>query len=212
MATDWYRRKSWSKNDKEEFFIKLSRARKDGRAQYLKIQAIELVETKEPKLLEVAKELLSKVLNEYPDDNFNKGPVYKTFGDIFQLEKNIEKALEYYKNAVDFEKIYPNVITQSYLDYAEIVVKNQFKDLYPTAEEMLINKTSRLLFPIEKYKVFSLLSIINGFYSKIEIAKKYAKLADENAEAKTSGLSYHKYLGVVAERDSSLDKLIKKFL
>ncbi|MCV2487087.1 hypothetical protein OD917_19300 [Flavobacterium sp. SH_e] len=212
MATDWYRRKSWSKTDEEEFFAKLSRARKDGRAQYLKIQAIELVDTKKPKLLQVAKELLSKVLNEYPDDNFNKASVYHTFGDIFQLENNIEKALEYYKNAIDFEKVYPNVITQSYLDYSEIVVKNQLEDLYPIAEEILESKTSGLLFPIEKYKVFSLLAIINGHNSNIEIAKKYSELANENANKTTSGLSYHKHLGIVSERDNLLEKLTKKFL
>ena len=44
---EWYRRKSWTKTDEEEFFAKLARARKDGRAQYLKIQAIELVETED---------------------------------------------------------------------------------------------------------------------------------------------------------------------
>jgi hypothetical protein len=43
---DWYRRKTSTKVDEEEFFTKLGRARKDGRAQYLNIQAIELVETR----------------------------------------------------------------------------------------------------------------------------------------------------------------------
>ena len=212
MAIDWYRRKSWSKIDEEEFFAKLSRARKDGRAQYLKIQAIELVYTKEPKFLKIAKELLNKVLSEYPEDKFNKPSVYHTLGDIFQLENNIEKALENYKNAVDFEKVYPNVITQSYLDYAEIVVKNQFINLYSIAEEMLESKTSGLLFPVEKYKVFSLLAIINGHNSKMETAKKYFELANENANKETSGLRYHKYLGIVSERDNLLEKLTKKFL
>ena len=43
---DWYRRKTWTKTDEEEYFAKLGRARKDGRAQYLRVQAIELIETK----------------------------------------------------------------------------------------------------------------------------------------------------------------------
>lgn len=212
MAADWYRRKSWSKTDEEEFFAKLSRTRKDGRAQYLKIQAIELVETKEPQLLEVAKELLSKVLNEYPEDNLNKASVYNTFGDVFKLESDIEKAIEYYKNAIDFEKIFPNVITQASLNYAELIVKNQFESLYPTAEEILQAKIPRLLFPNEKYMVFSLLAIINSFNSNDDIAKKYTELANENAQSQTSGLRYHKNLGLVSERDSVFEKLIKKFL
>jgi len=50
--TDWFRRKSWTKIDEEQYFKKLNRARNDSRPQYLKIQAIELVETKDPKLLD----------------------------------------------------------------------------------------------------------------------------------------------------------------
>lgn len=56
--TDWYRRKTWTKRDEEEYFNKLGRARKEGRAQYLRVQAMELVETKEKNLLSVAEILL----------------------------------------------------------------------------------------------------------------------------------------------------------
>jgi hypothetical protein len=42
--SDWYRQKTWSKSQEEYFFQKLGRARKDGRAQYLKVQAIELID------------------------------------------------------------------------------------------------------------------------------------------------------------------------
>lgn len=209
MATDWYRRKSWSKADEEEFFAKLSRARKDGRAQYLKIQAIELVSTKENELLNIAKELLNKVLDEYPEDNFNRSVVLSTLGDIFLFQNDIEKAMEYFKYSIDFEKIYPNVTTNSYLIYSELIIKNQFKSLYPVAEELLEKKVPGLLFNIDKYKVFSMLSIINNYNSKIDIAKNYALLANENAQAENSGLRYHKYLGVVLEQDDSLDKLLE---
>ncbi|MGN7809329.1 hypothetical protein [Flavobacterium sp. 22076] len=89
--SDWFRKKTWAKDDEEHFFTKLSRARKNGRAQYLKIQAIELLYTKDNKLLNIAKELLQKVLDDYPDNNLEKSSVYKTFGDIFLLEKNLEK-------------------------------------------------------------------------------------------------------------------------
>src|SRR4051812_44168724 len=98
---DWFRRKSWTETDEEEFFKKLNRARKDGRAQYLKIQAIELVETKDKNLLEVAELLLNKMLTGYPDDNFNKGSALHTLGDIYKLRENWQKAIEYYKQALD---------------------------------------------------------------------------------------------------------------
>ena len=70
--TDWYRRKTWTKTDEEEYFDRLGRARKDGRAQYLRVQAIELIETKEDNLLSVAETLLNKILTDYPDNELKK--------------------------------------------------------------------------------------------------------------------------------------------
>ncbi len=207
---DWYRKKSWTKEDEEHFFTKLSRARKDGRAQYLKIQAIELVETKEPKHLNIAKELLQKILDEYPDDNFNKSSVYNTFGDIFLFENDTKKAIEYYKKSIDFEKVYPNVKTDSYLIYSELVIKSQLSDEYLSVEKILEENKSRLLFPIDKYKIFSILAILNYYNSKKETAKEYAELANENAQAETSGLRYHKHLGIVSQRDKFFDDYIAK--
>ena len=159
--TDWFRRKSWTQTDEEEFFKKLNRARKDGRAQYIKIQAIELVQTEDTTLLKIAEELLNKMLTEYPDDGFNKSSALLTLGDIYKLRGNYQKAKNYYKQALDFEKVYPNVITQAYLDYSELVVKTVERTLFDDVEQTLLERQPSLMFPIEKYKVNSLLSIIN---------------------------------------------------
>lgn len=208
--SDWFRKKTWAKDDEEHFFTKLARARKDGRAQYLKIQAIELLYTKDNKLLNIAKELLQKVLDDYPDNNLEKSSVYETFGDIFLLEKNIEKAIEYYRKAIDFEKVYPNVKTNSDIIYSELIIKNQLTNEYLNVEKILEEKISGLLFPIDKYKVFSMLAILNYYNSNIQTAKEYALLANENAQAETSGLRYHKHLGIVSERDDFFDRIINK--
>lgn len=208
--SDWFRKKTWAKDDEEHFFTKLSRARKNGRAQYLKIQAIELLYTKDNKLLNIAKELLQKVLDDYPDNNLEKSSVYKTFGDIFLLEKNLEKAIEYYRKAIDFEKVYPNVKTNSDIIYSELIIKNKLTNEYLNVEKILEEKISGLLFPIDKYKVFSMLAILNYYNSNIQTAKGYALLANENAQAETSGLRYHKHLGIVSERDDFFDRIINK--
>ncbi len=207
---DWFRRKTWTKTDEDEFFAKLGRARKDGRAQYLKIQAIELVETKDMELLKVAESLLKRMLTEYPDDNFNKGSALHSLGDICKQFENYKEAINYYKQALDFEKVYPNVKTQAYLDYSELVIKTGATNSFDELESILLERVAKLLFPIEKYKVNSILSIINKYKNKPDKAKYFADLADQNANAETSGLRYHKYLGVVAERDTCLDKLVKK--
>ena len=206
---DWFRLKSWTQTNEEEFFKKLNRARKDGRAQYLKIQAIELVQTEEEALLKVAESLLNKMLTEYPEDNFNKGSALSTLGDIYKLRENYQKAKEYYKQALDFEKVYPNVITQAYLDYSELVVKTGETTSFDEVEQILLERQPSLMFQIEKYKVNSLLSIINKHKNRHDEAKRFAELAEQSANAETSGLRYHQYLGVVIERDTWLDKHVQ---
>lgn len=204
---DWFRHRSWTQTDEEEFFKKLNRARKDGRAQYLKIQAIELVQTENKDLLKIAEDLLNKMLTEYPDDNFNKASALHTLGDIYKLRDNYQKAIEYYKQALDFEKVYPNVITQAYLDYTELVVKTGDTASFDEVEQILRQRQPGLMFPIEKYKVNSLLSIICKHKNNSDEAKHFADLAEQNAD--TSGLRYHKFLGVVKDRDVWLDKQVQ---
>jgi tetratricopeptide (TPR) repeat protein len=209
LMADWFRRKSWTQTDEEEFFKKLNRARKDGQAQYLKIQAIELVQTEDNALLNVAEELLNKMLTEFPDDNFNRASALHTLGDIYKLRENYQKAKEYYKQALDFEIIYPKVITQAYLNYSELVIKTGDTISFDEVEQTLLERQPRLMFPIEKYKVNSLLSIINKHKDRHDEAKRFAELANQSANAETSGLRYHKYLGIVKDRDNWLDKHVQ---
>jgi len=205
---DWYRRKTWTKIDEEEFFAKLGRARKDGRAQYLKIQAIELVDSKDQKLLKVAEMLLNKMLTEYPDDNFNKGSALHTLGNIYKEREENTVAIDYYKKALDFEIVYPNVKTQAYLNYSELIIKTNETSKFGEVEDILIERQPKLLFPLEKYIVNSILSIINKHNGKTERAFFYAELAEQNANTETSDLRYHKKLGLVNKRKTWLDKLL----
>jgi len=210
--TEWYRRKTWTEDDEKEFFAKLARARKDGRAQYLKIQALELVETKELKLLDIAESLINRLFTDYPDEKFEKAQSLYTLGEIYEIRGYFEKAIQYFKQAIDFERVYPQVITPAYLNYSELIVKTNKTKLFDDVETIILNRLSQNLisFPIEKYKQYSILSIINKYKHNSEQAKEYERLAEKYANEKTSGLRYHKYLGLVKERDNWLDRLLKR--
>ena len=207
---EWYRRKTWAETDKIEFFAKLGRARKDGRAQYLKIQALELIATNDNKLMDIAESLLIQLLNDYPDNEFDRSSALHALGNISKFRQNIDKAIDYYKQAIDFEKVFPNVRTMAYLDFSELIVKYKKENLYNIVEQIVLDRVTGLTFPIEKYKVYSILSIISSFRNNTDSAKHYADLAEQSANAETSGLRYNKYLGVVNERDNWLDRLVKE--
>ena len=207
---DWFRKKSWTKKDEEHFFAKLNRARKWGRPQYLRIQAVELIMTKKPDLLKVAESLLIKMLDEYPDEQSERSLALNSLADIYRLQNELPKAIEYYKKSMDFEQEYPNVKTNSYLDYSELIIKTNNTEKYDDVLDILLERQKELLFPIDKYKTASIISIIYNFKNEMGLAKQYAEIAEENANAQTSGLRYHKNLGVVKERTNWLDKLVNR--
>lgn len=207
--TDWYRRKTWTQTDEEEFFAKLNRARKGSREQYLKIQAIELLSTNNSQFLDIAETLLLKLINEYPDDQFNRSSALESLGEIYARKHDIDNALNYYKQAIDFENKFPNVLTNAYLKYSELVVRNKKTELYSFVESIISTRLPGLLFPVDKYKAFAILSIINSYHGKKDVALEFAQLARESSTAKTSGLQYHKDLGLVDDKDKWLDDFIK---
>jgi tetratricopeptide (TPR) repeat protein len=210
--TDWYRRKTWTKTDEEEFFAKLGRARKDGRAQYLRVQAIELIETKDKNLLSVAETLLNKILTDYPDHWIEKSQTYNSLGEIYKLREDYETALEYFQKSLDFEIEFPNVITTAYLNFSETVVLAEKTELYGKVENLLTEKINKdtLKFPIQNYIMYSVMTVILEFKGHREQAKIYADLAEKNATTQTNSLlnPIKKKFGIVNDRIQWLDKLV----
>ncbi|MFN8844242.1 MAG: hypothetical protein ACK5WV_11635 [Chryseotalea sp.] len=210
--TDWYRRKTWTKEDEKEFFAKLGRARKNGRAQYLRVQAIELIETKNKYLLDIAEVLLNRILTEYSDNQIEKSQTFNSLGEIYKLRENFDKALEYFRKSLDFEKEFPNVITTSYLNFSETVVQVEKTELYDEVEKLLMERIMKntLIFPVENYIVYSVLAVIAKFKGEIENFKKYSDIAERNAITKTNTLwnPKKKTIGTVNKRKWWLDKLL----
>ena len=206
---EWYRKSTWSETDEAEFYEKLSKARKYNRAEYIKIQASTLINTENAKLLNDAEILLNKIIDEYPNEKSEMSSTLNALGRIYQIRNNFDKAIGYFRESLNFEKLYPNVITNSYLNFSELIVKNQKKEDYDYVQILLLKEVPESLFPVVKYKGYSLLSIINANNGNFQKAKEYEKLAEENANATTTNLRYHKYLGIVKKRDSWLDKLLK---
>jgi tetratricopeptide (TPR) repeat protein len=210
--TDWYRRKTWTKTDEEEYFAKLGKARKDGRAQYLRVQAIELIETRDKTLLSVAETLLNKILTDFPDNRIEKSQTYNSLGEIYKLREDYEMALEYFKKSLDFEKEFPSVITSAYLNFSETVVRAEKTELYDEVARILTEKIHKdtLKFPIQEYIMYSVMTVVSEYKGNLEQAKIYADLADKNATTQTNSLwnPQKKKIGIVRDRIKWLDKLL----
>ena len=214
IMTDWYRRKTWTKTDEDEFFAKLGRARKDGRAQYLRIQAVNLIDTKEAIQLAAAEMLLNKILAEYPENRIEKSSTLNALGEIYKLRKDFDKALGYFKQSLDFEKEFPNVRTSAYLNFSEIVVQAEKTAFYDEVENLLTDEIQKetLKFPFQNYIIYSVLAIISDFKEDLAKAKYYFELAESNATTQINTLwnPQKKKWGIVKERKEWLDKLTKR--
>ena len=209
---DWFRRSTWTQEDEIEFFKKLKRAQKYNIPQYLRIQANYLYETKDHELLHVAKSLACKVLTDCLDAEFvdsQIAPTYQLLGRIYEELGENDKAILHYQKALEQERVYPNSRTDAYLDYAEIIVKTQRTELFPEAEKILHEQVEHAYFPAQKYKLCIILAIINKHRGDDVEAQKFTALAKQNADADTSGLRYHKTLGLVKETDRWLEALLK---
>jgi tetratricopeptide (TPR) repeat protein len=216
MATEWYRCESWTKAEEEHFFAKLARARKDGRAQYLRIQAHHLVESRNVRLLEAAESLLNKILTDFPDNRVEKSMTLSQLGSIYRIRGNNDRAIHYFKQAVDFEKEFPNVISGARLNFAEVVVEEGRTEFYNEVEEILVAEMERsgIHFPSHRYIGSSVLSVIYASKGDSVKAQFYADVAESSATANTNTLwnPRKKRLGLVENRKIWLDKKVREGL
>ena len=206
---DWFRNTTWNEEIEKQFFIKLSRVRDKGmQAQYLNLQAGELAYTKNIEFMRVAEMLTNKQLDEYSDEILFRSSAFDLLGDIYGFRGDYNKSLDFYKQALDFEAIFPNMLTNSYSKFSVLAIKTGRTDLYDEIEKIFSEERYNDVFPFSKYMKYSILSIISKYKGNYEKAKYYASLAEKYASMKESGFSKHKTLGLVSERDKVLDKLM----
>lgn len=204
---EWYKRKTWTKADEEEFFRKLKKTRKYNRPQYLRAQAQTLIETERKDLLDTANKLLQIILDEYPKNLSEKSLVLQSLGNISQRKGETSLALEYYRQSIEFEQMLPDTHTDSFLLYAELVVKMKQVDLYDSAERLVKTKISKLVLPTYRYKAFAILSIIYKLKGDTVQANSYASLAEENETPEAAGSWFHKLILMAKEQKERMKQL-----
>jgi tetratricopeptide (TPR) repeat protein len=195
---DWFRRTTWTDQDRDEFQARLARSRgAANKAQYLRIQAYHLAEARE---YEVALELLEQLLKEYPEA-FELEAVYDLQARCFIGLDNIDKAIEAYHSCFEFQKLYPHERTHAKLDYCWLIAINKISHLYAEVEPLLKKYQSSisLSFPIQLFKLAATRALIAEEEGRLEYAAMFIKHAMNAAQQNNSGLRYHPNLGLVGE-------------
>ena len=192
-VTDWYRNEDWNEEIENHFNLKLGRTRTQH-DQYLVIQALTL-SRKKPL---VALELVNRYFETRSSDFENirallaKSYAYKTMGDI-------QATLDVMKEIIETERRIPKHRTTTYVDFPYLVATSKLHNEYHTVLNVLEERKSELMFPIDKFKWQASKSMINFELGNKDIAKVFASLALATAKVEKSGFRFHQNLGLVGE-------------
>jgi tetratricopeptide (TPR) repeat protein len=193
---DWFRRTTWSATDRAEFFARLERSRTSfHKAQYLRLQALALASTG---LHAAAIELLDHLFVEYSEPSQLAQAHLQKAECLAQLNQPND-AVEEFRASLQAERDFPNVRTQSWLEFPLFIVRRELTDLYSEAlaivEEFL--SESCLTFPLQRYQYSTVRALIAGAQGDSGTAGHFAKLALSAEAERYSGFGRHPAVGLV---------------
>jgi hypothetical protein len=200
---DWFRRSTWSANDRDDFEVRLRRARPAGRPQYLHIQPVHLWETGQDDLLRPALDLLTRLLADYPDSMEVSAAEHLRARCHDRLGETL-LAAEAYRAAIKAESQRPSARTDAALDFALLVAERKLASLYDETAALLDQRREELRpFPVQRFKYHAARALLASS-GDAGTAREEARLALKEAEANQSGFRYHSQLGLVGGHYESL--------
>jgi len=203
LANEWYRRNTWTRDDQADFEARLARARKQNKAQYLRIQASHLMETANPQLTSAALELLNRMLAEYPSD-IQVAQAHAQRAECHIRLGEVDKAIEAFRCALARERQFPNVRTNAWLDFGWLVIDRRLSRLYDEALGVLTEFKDTMPFPVQRYRFHAIRALVAADRGALANAREEAKKALEAGRATHSGFRYHPTLGLVRETSSGV--------
>jgi tetratricopeptide (TPR) repeat protein len=208
MADDWFRRKTWTPKDREEFFVRLRRSRGAfNKAQYARIQAYELLTTRTREAYTAALELLDMILAEWRDDA-QLASVYHHRAECFLGLGDVAGAVDAYRQVFETQRVCKSELTRAHLDFGWLVVTAPLPDLHDEALAVL-GEFGDEIFPVDRYRASAIRALILGARGQREQARGYARIALQEAAARHSGFRYHATLGLVDSPDEGVHERLQ---
>jgi tetratricopeptide (TPR) repeat protein len=190
--TDWYKNKKWDASIEKEFFNKLHRSRSQ-KYQHLKTQAAKLVDKYPNKALE-----LIELYFEGASDHFWDAEASATKAMAYISLNKVEQAIDAFEESLENLAKHGGTNPSIDLHYPFYVALNGLKQYYDRVLTILEGIKHEPVLPWGIFKYYASLAII--LYEKNASNKNiilYIDKALAASELQTSGLPYHKKLGLV---------------
>lgn len=197
-VTDWYRRTSWTPDDEQDFFARLARSRtRCNKSQYLRIQAVHLAGTGDPRYLEAALSLMDMLIRDYPEPS-ELACAYWHRARWYERLDQLDEAMVAYREALKAQEQYPQVKTGAALDFAWFIATRRMRLLYAEALR-LVESPEPSLFPVDVFRSEAIRAMLAADRGDRASAARFAQAALESAQLKDSGFRYHKTIGLVGQ-------------
>lgn len=212
MATNWFRKRTWTKEDEHDFFVRLKQSRsRFHKAQYLRVQACELMETATELNLLAAVCLLQLLLAEYREP-CEIALAHYLLGKCHERLGQLDDAVSAYRTALSQQRSYRKVLTNAHLALASLVAMNRRRAEYNEALNALAEWGQLGKFPAMDFEMCAARAMILADAGQRQDAVQSARLA-LNAALKThSGYRYHAKLGLVGEQHAAILKRMQALL
>jgi hypothetical protein len=208
MAHDWYRRKTWTPKDREEFFTRLRRSRSAfHKAQYVRIQAYELLNSRTREAYFAALELLDMIMAEWPESS-QLTSVYHHRAECFAGLGDLPRAIEAYRQVFRTQRERTRERTDAHLDFGWLVATTPMPELFNEALAVLC-EFHHDMFPRDRYRAGAIQALILDSQGKCEQARSHASIALEAAAATHSGFRYHPRIGLVTSPDRKVHEKLQ---
>jgi tetratricopeptide (TPR) repeat protein len=199
-ATEWYRCASWSLAERDDFFARIARARRENRAQYLRIAGMTLRESGHPA---AAVEVIDYLLREYPAPLELAVAHQARAGALGDLG-DVEGALDGHRQAIAAERRHAAVNAGASLSFGMLVIRQRRADLYAEALEALDTSRVSDLVPVTRFQAGAIRAVTLAALRDEAAARPHARVALREAGLEHSGLEFHPTLGLVKDVDPRL--------
>lgn len=193
---EWFRRTAWLESDASAFFSRLAQSRSAfHKAQYLRIQAHSLAETRQESLVRIALELLQRVFAEFPDPS-QLATAHLQAAQCHEQLGNRHEAVAQFRHALDAQSRFPNLDSGTALAFSWFIVEHRLSAHYDEALQVL--EAAHLAFPVELFKAATVRAFVAHSRGDLHAASRYAIEALTAAGLPQSPFRYHRSLGLVA--------------
>jgi hypothetical protein len=207
VSADWFRSPSWDEASREDFEKRLRRARAHNRPQYLRIKALAV---RDAGRIEVAKELLLRILDHPEVQAFEAAFAQEILGDIAVQQGEPELGERYYRQLLHDHHSLSGTTANVEIGLAEILLATSGSPRNHEAQQLLTSWISRpgLKFDNQLFRWHLALIHLSEQTGDHATVRQSAKTALELA-TRGPQLPHHRDLGLVQADEATLRRLRK---